>query len=354
MVPSSDVLTYSQTQILNVFKAGFGNIAPDAMSLLGIMAAIEVTIATLFWVVKGEDVFVGIIKKIMIVGFFVYMVQGWSTLIETTIKGFTYAGMKAGGGATVVSLADPSAIIKYAFDVTKPLDTAIDAYNKASYIGFTALSLELLLIKYLIIGAIFLIAIQVFICNLEFWLVAVLSLILIPFGVSKHTSFLAEKAIGTIIAFGIKLMVLAFILSASMPILQNFQLPASIVTDDALCLALIACALAFLAIQAPNIAAGMLAGGPSLTAKSALATAAGGVAGAVAGWGAMKAASNAPQAAKEAVSSVGKGASKLAATGYAATYVASAVGNHVAGSNIRPFDSNNSANLGSKKTDNIT
>ena len=349
MTPDSGILTTSQTQILSVFKAGFGNITPDALHLLGTLTVIELTLAILFWVLKGEDFVVGFIKKIMLVGFFIFLVSGWATLTSTVIQGFVYTGVKAGGGVSVASLSDPSQIIDYAFTVTQPLTDEITTLDKSTWTGMgTSQSWELLIIKYLIIFALFILAIQVFICNIEFYLVAVLALILIPFGVSKHTAFLSEKAIGTVISFGVKLMVLAFILSASMPILQNATLPADPLSKDALCLALIAWAITFLAIQAPSIASGMLAGSPSLTAAGA--AAGGAAAGAFAAATAQKIGS-APSQAKSIVSSSSNLAKRGAIGGGA---MAGAAINSMSARNnssgMRSYNPSNSSNLGSNKT----
>ena len=51
-----------------------------------------------------------------------------------------------------------------------------------------------------------------------------LSLILVPFGVFRHTSFIGERGIGAVVAFGIKLMVLAAIMNAMQPILQTMRI----------------------------------------------------------------------------------------------------------------------------------
>jgi type IV secretion system protein TrbL len=68
----------------------------------------------------------------------------------------------------------------------------------------------------------FIIAIQVFVTYLEFGIVSTLGLILIPFGVLKHTSFLCEKVFGAIISFGVKLMVLGLLVSITVPVLKTF------------------------------------------------------------------------------------------------------------------------------------
>lgn len=56
-------------------------------------------------------------------------------------------------------------------------------------------------------------ALQITLCRIEFGLIATLGLILVPFGVFKHTAFIAEKLFAALISFGIKLMVLSFIIA---------------------------------------------------------------------------------------------------------------------------------------------
>ena len=71
----------------------------------------------------------------------------------------------------------------------------------------------------------FLIGIQIFITYLEFYVIATLALILLPFGVNRRTAFLGEKAIGAVLSFGIKLMVLAFIAAVADSACQDVVTP---------------------------------------------------------------------------------------------------------------------------------
>ena len=116
----------------------------------------------------------------------------------------------------------------------------------------------------------FIIAIQIFITVLEFYLVVALSSILLPFALLDRTKFLAEKAIGGVISFGIKLMVLAFLMTVARPILALAVLPVDPSYNQIMALILTVGALAILVWNAPGIAAGMLAGSPSLTAGTAV------------------------------------------------------------------------------------
>ena len=54
---------------------------------------------------------------------------------------------------------------------------------------------------------------------IEYYLVVTLATCLIPFGISQHTRFLAEKAIGAVVAVSVKLMVLSFIIALIQPVI---------------------------------------------------------------------------------------------------------------------------------------
>ena len=101
-----------------------------------------------------------------------------------------------------------------------------------------------------------------------------LSAILLPFGINKHTKFIAERTLGGVINYGVKLMVLAFILSVTEPTLTgsiNFTLTdGNVEWNEIFSVMVISWAIALLAWNAPGIAAGIVSGSPSLTAGTAL------------------------------------------------------------------------------------
>jgi type IV secretion system protein TrbL len=105
----------------------------------------------------------------------------------------------------------------------------------------------------------------------------------VPFGVFKHTAFIAERAFGSVVSFGVKLMVLSFIIAAVQPVLAQITLPAEPTWQQAYMVLLASMAIAFLSWHAPGIAAGMISGGPSLTAGSAAGFVASSALGALAG-----------------------------------------------------------------------
>ncbi|MEI7668458.1 MAG: P-type conjugative transfer protein TrbL [Pseudomonadota bacterium] len=283
-IADSGILTNLEQAILTVFQGGFSKIQPDALHLLSLLGTLDLVLAAIFWTMEQKDFTATFLRKILIISLFIYFIQNWQSLVDVVVHGFTYIGAKAGGGSNLPALTDPSSIIDFSWKVSEPLNTEITKLNKASWFGFNAMIADLWICKILILVSLAIVAIQSFICYLEFYLVAVLTMILLPFGVFKHTAFLAEKAFGAVIAFGIKLMVLSFILSVSMPVIQAYTIPDSPSFQQAASIGIAVLALAILSITAPKMASGIMSGSPSLTisdaAKVVTATTAGAVLGA--------------------------------------------------------------------------
>ncbi len=209
----------------------------------------------------------------MVIGAFTYLVLNWSTLCKTVMDGFisvgAMAGTGSGTGSNVPDLRDPTQVLNVFWTLAQPIA------DYSSSLGITDIGKIVLIgFGYIILAAaIFIIAIQCALTYLEFYVVAVVATVLVPFGVNKHLSFLAERSFGAVISHGIKLAVLSFILTAAAPILQNVMPPGSatnpITYDLVFNLDAAALLIAFLAWHAPSIAAGLFGGGPALHAGAA-------------------------------------------------------------------------------------
>lgn len=300
------VLTYLLMQFSGLFSHGIANLAPTANWLLATLAAIDITLAGLWLALGAGDMNRTFLKKVLVIGFYVFVISTFPTLVESVRDGFIYAGLKAGGDSfTVADITDPSKIAGYGAAVMTKLASKISVFSPAEGATYLVFGLMIML-------SFFVVAIQVFITIMEFYIIATIGLILVPFGIFKHTSFLAEKTFGAIISFGIKLMVLAFILSITMPVMSNLTNIPDPAYKEIMAMLLAGLAIAFLSWQAPGLAAGLLAGSPSLSAGSAAGFA---VAGAAAG-GAMG------YAASQGVSTLGNVGKSVASTGVGATKTA--------------------------------
>ena len=312
------ILTNLLNAFVGVFSAGSGNLLPVASRLFFLIAGIELTLAGIWWALKGENILVGLLQKMLLLGMFSFFVLNWGSFLTAILTGFVWTGFVAGGQAPAAGIAlmkNPSAIIGQAMIITQPIAAQIGALS-----WYAIGSLIMYGWAYILtILAFFILAIQVFVTYLEFHLVAALSLILIPFGVFRHTAFVAERALGAVVSFGVKLMVLSFIVAAAHPVLSAIVVPASPTITQAYSVLLAALALAFLAWQAPAIAAGMISGGPSLTAGSAAGF------GGAAALGAFGAAA-ATSVAARTVASAGIGATRAAAGAFGTARSAGAIG----------------------------
>jgi len=268
MPADTGILTSLLNAFVGVFSAGPGLLAPTAARILFLISAIELTLAGLWWALKGENILVGLLQKTLLIGLFAFFVLNWPTFLNAVLDGFVWVGFQAGGSgpaAGILLIKDPSSIVDQAMLITQPISTEISELSWTS-IG----SLVMFGWAYIFtILAFFFLALQVFVTYLEFYIVAALTLVLVPFGVFKHTAFIAERALGTVISFGVKLMVLSFIIAAAGPVLSRITVAATPTLTQAYSVLLAAMAIAYLAWHAPAIAGGMISGGPSLTAGSA-------------------------------------------------------------------------------------
>ncbi|MDR3387284.1 MAG: P-type conjugative transfer protein TrbL, partial [Rudaea sp.] len=298
--------------------SGFGLVQGDVRWLAGILIALDITLAGLFWAMApDEDVLARLIKKTLYIGVFAFILGNFNHLAQIVFNSFAGLGLKAGGGTmTAAQLLQPGHIAQVGIDAGKPILDSI-----SGLMGFTSffenfVQIAILLIAWLIVViAFFVMAIQLFVSLIEFKLTTLAGFVLVPFGLFGRTAFLAEKVLGNVVSSGIKILVLAVIIGIGQTIFgqftSGFNNPPTI--NDALTLILASLSLLGLSIFGPGIANGLIAGGPQLGAGAAVGTglaAAGlGAAGTVATAGGLRSAGGLASGAAHAGASVAGGAS---------------------------------------------
>lgn len=262
-IPDKDILT----ELTKAFQASAENatniIMPYAMSLTVKLITIAIIISALLWLLTkiGSPgcAYHNLLPEFMKYTAFVFMVLEYKNIINAFIATFFKIGGIVGGTPiSDTAFSSPSVVSEIGLKLMLPfwhdyivnnignimvdltllisgavtggiLSTAIKMVNTAMG-GIRPNSLVVLsimaLITVTIIACFFIMAIQVFVIQIEFGIIAALMLILIPFGIWDKTEFIFNNAKNTIINFGIKYMVLTTILSIIMPIMKNIQLPA--------------------------------------------------------------------------------------------------------------------------------
>ena len=267
----------------SVFRNGIDAIAGPALSLFATVAMIDF-MTNLLLKLDELDHIKNLIRSCLKYGSWYYLLKNYPQLLDTLLDGAFFIGQTAsGGGVAMSTLTDPSMIIELGLRATQPCWDYLASYQNILTVNLP-LMLMVMVAAVLVMLSYLVIAIQVFLTLLEFYIIAAIAPPFLAFGAWNKSSFLAEKAIGALFGFAIKIIVLVLILSAAIPVLSDFTMPSNFSLASfgaAFRMAAAACCVALLCWQAPGVAASMMGGSPSLSAGGAVGTAAGAVFGAI-------------------------------------------------------------------------
>jgi type IV secretion system protein TrbL len=273
--------------------SGFGLLSGEVAFLATTLAAIDITLAAIFWSwAADEDIIARLAKKTLFVGVFAYLIGNWNNLARIIFESFSGLGLKASGSSlSAADFLSPGRVAQVGIDAGRPILDSISGLM--GYISFFENFVQIVVLLFawiVVLLAFFLLAIQLFVTLIEFKLTTLAGFVLIPFGLFGKTAFAAERVLGNVISSGVKVMVLAVIVGIGSTIFSQFtsgfggNQPT---IEDAMSMVLAALALLGLGIFGPGIANGIVSGGPQLGAGAAVGTGlAAGAAGATLGVGA--------------------------------------------------------------------
>lgn len=266
--------------------SGFGLLAGDVAYLTTTLIAIDITLAGLFWALsQNTDVIAGLLKKVLYVGFFAFVIGNFAILANIVFDSFASLGVTAGGGGvTAADLLRPGFIASVGFDAAAPLLSEIsDMLGPISFFHNFIMIAIMFVAWAVIIIAFFVLAIQLFITILEFKLTTLAGFVLVPFALWNKTTFLAERVLGNVITSGVKLMVLAVIIGIGSTLFASvtaaFRTGADVTLAQVMGTVLAALVFLWMGIFSPGIASGLITGAPQLGAGAAAGTVAGAAAG---------------------------------------------------------------------------
>jgi len=277
-----DFLNAFQTQV----DSGFGLISGDVSAVFGALVILSVGATAVLWAVdETGNVTAALIRKVLLVGFFAWLIANWSSLSVLVVDGFAALGLKAGSGS--LSLADfmgsPTKVIGLGFT---------DAFALLAYIGqlcqqgaglglfvhFDVIFIAAAAALGIIIAFIVL-AVEVAVTIIEFHIVTLIAFVTIPFGVLAQTAFMSERSMGYVVSVGAKLMALAIVVSIGESVFKTYVVSAAPTAAEECGLLLASILMATLALKIPAVAGALASGGPQLNAGAAFAGAAGVAAG---------------------------------------------------------------------------
>src|ERR1700712_2081044 len=258
--------------------SGFGLVGGDVGYLATTLAAIDITLAGLFWAWgTDEDIIARLVKKTLFVGVFAFLIGNWNNLARVVFESFTSLGLKASGtGLSSADFLRPGRIAQVGLDAGRPILESISGLM--GYVSFFENFVQIVVLLFawiVVLLAFFILAIQLFITLIEFKLTTLAGFVLIPFGLFGKTAFAAERVLGNVISSGIKVLVLAIIVGIGSTLFSQFtsgfggNQPT---IENAMALVLAALSMLGLGIFGPGIANGIVSGGPQLGAGAAVGT----------------------------------------------------------------------------------
>ena len=279
-----DFLNKFRTQV----DAGFGLIQGDVSAVLATLVVISITITAILWAIdENQNVLASLVRKVLLVGFFAFLVAQWPTLAATVVNGFAALGLKAGGGTMDVTTftQSPSKIVIAGINVIGGLLQYIKKISPGPIEFFAHIDVVVITIVVAIgiLIAFVILAVEVVVTIIEFHIVTLVAFVTVPFGVLTQTSFMSERAIGYVVSVGVKMMALGLVVSLGTTIFDNYTVSPDPGINEETGLLLAAVVMVMLALKIPAIAGALISGGPQLNAGSAVMGAAGVAAGVAGG-----------------------------------------------------------------------
>ena len=273
--------------------SGFGLLHGEVAFLTATLIVIDITLAGLFWAMshatgQGEDVIAKLIRKVLYVGAFAYIIGNFNWLAGIVFRSFAGLGLTASGSTlSMENFLQPGRLAKVGIDAGAPILKQIGDMAGFPEVFVNITPIVVMFLAWLIVLlCFFVLAIQLFITLIEFKLTTLAGFVLVPFALWNKTAFLAEKVLGNVVSSGIKVLVLAVIVGIGSGLFAEFQVqPAEPSIDHSVVVMLASLTLLALGIFGPGIATGLVSGGPQLGA-GAMAGAALGAAGAAVAVGA--------------------------------------------------------------------
>jgi len=320
--------------------SGFGLLQGEVAFLTATLIVIDMTLAGLFWAMghasgQGEDVIAKLLRKVLYVGAFAYIIGNFNMLAGIVFRSFAGLGLAASGSSlSMGNFLQPGRLAKTGIDAAAPILDQIKQMAGFPEVFVNITSIVVLFLAWgIVILCFFVLAVQLFVTLIEFKLTTLAGFVLVPFALWNKTAFLAEKVLGNVVSSGIKVLVLAVIVGIGTGLFAEFKIPAGAEPsiDQALVIMLASLSMLALGIFGPGIATGLVSGGPQLGA-GAMAGATLGAAGAAVGVGAAAAGVGSAVAAGARMA---PGAARLASSGARGAKAAFDEGSAAAGGGIK-------------------
>lgn len=271
-------------EVLNQYKSSslgfYGALQGYALSLLFKLWLVEMSWASIKWVLERkpfEDLLSHFVSASFPPLFFVLVIKMGNSWFPAILESFEMFGNKGGGMSADSASLDPGVILEKGIILQNQM---VQKFNTIAGSGpLEALqnilpSLLLMAVCIIILIAFALMAANVFLVWAEAYLLIGVSPMLLAFAGMRWTRDIAPKTFNSMIAAGVKILILMLLMSIFTQLVPKWAAEAATWTMEDWSplwrVAFSAAGCAFFAWKAPQIAANALSGSSSLTAGDAL------------------------------------------------------------------------------------
>jgi type IV secretion system protein TrbL len=265
-------------QFQNAIAAIYGAILPIAQNLFILLAAITVTWSLIWWILEKDDpvpIFVALLKNLMRISFFWFVLINAGTLSQAVITSFRMAGQAAASAAgSPTSSLDPAAMVSAGAALANQL---LSNVNISGLLGTLAGALIGGVLALLMFIAFLIVAAQMAIALVEAFLVMGGGVLLLGFLGSPWTARFGLTYFSALVGSGVKLFMIYVIAGIGSALVAGWStfLAAGVDLTGALTVIGVAAIFALATWMIPNYAQALSSGAVSTSLNSVVSSAAG-------------------------------------------------------------------------------
>lgn len=208
-----------QNNYIQNFSLAFGEISHYAIQLFYLLATLEICLFGLIWALRQQQMFGLFFFKIIKLGFIFFLISNYATLLNTLVNGLAVIGLGHGNEKMGELLFSPDLLWRYGFDSGISLLQLAVQYGTTNN-GITAI--------YLILGfgvllMITLIACQMILLVVGFYLLSLMALIFLPFGAFGLTEKFFTRSLHGLIQAAVRIFALIVVLGIGIGIWMSMS-----------------------------------------------------------------------------------------------------------------------------------
>ncbi|MEQ8399353.1 type IV secretion system protein [Thalassobaculum sp.] len=301
-------------RVTGIIDLAYDRLLPHAQTLLFYTIVIEIVLLFLLYAFGRQETIADLIKKMVVISLFVWLIRDWQQLMDIVFTSAAMLGVIAGTVGNIdqndiQNYVRPSRLIATGYDyfgtMILKIGDLFGSWSPSAILKGIVMAILFALIALIVLVGFLVGGIRVLMTTLEFHIMTALIVIMLPFAVLRATSFLAERSFAIVVSLSVKMMVTLFILTLVESILLEMLQTTAGKLDWPIVVSYLVTGILIpiLLWVAPNLAAGLMSGNPTLNAGQFVASAAGmAVAGSALAVGAVAA----PIAAGKATVGIGK------------------------------------------------